>query len=55
MESVKYQLLDSMLLNELQKQSTTIEVQGEQIRSLEERLAKVEAALRGSAVTASAR
>jgi hypothetical protein len=54
-ESVKYHLLDSMLLNELQKQNATIDAQGEQIRSLEERLAKVEAALRGTAVTASAR
>jgi len=46
-ETVKYQVLDSMLLNELQKQNTTISAQKEQIRSLEERLAKVEAALEG--------
>jgi multidrug resistance efflux pump len=44
-----------MLLNELQKQNTTISAQKEQIRSLEERLAKVEAALEGTAVTASSR
>lgn len=51
-ESVKYQMLDSMLLNELQKQATRIEQQTEQnrqqaekIRSLEERLAAVEAML----------
>jgi hypothetical protein len=30
-ETVKYQLLDSMLLNELQKENTTIAVQKEQI------------------------
>jgi hypothetical protein len=35
---VKYQVLDSMLLNELQRQQT-------EIRRLEERLAKLEAAL----------
>lgn len=52
-ETVKYQLLDPMLLNELRKQNTTIAAQKEQIRSLEERLAKVEAALSGSTVTAS--
>jgi trimeric autotransporter adhesin len=51
-ETVKYQVLDSMLLNELQKQNATINAQEsamaaqqEHIRSLEERLAKVEAAL----------
>jgi hypothetical protein len=37
-----------MLLNEIQKQK-------EQIRSLEERLARVEAALSGTTVTAAAR
>jgi hypothetical protein len=37
-ETVKYQVLDSMLLNELQRQQT-------EIRRLEERLAKLEAAL----------
>jgi len=47
-ETVKYQVLDPMLLNELQKQN-------ERIRSLEERLAKVEAALAGTAVTAASR
>ena len=54
-ETVKYQLLDSMLLNELQKQNATITAQKEQIRSLEERLARVEAVLSGTAVTASSR
>jgi hypothetical protein len=61
-ETVKYQLLDSMLLNELQKQNTTIAAQKEQIRaqeqqirSLDERLGKVEAALSGTIVTASSR
>jgi hypothetical protein len=43
-ETVKYQLLDPMLLNELQKQNATITAQQEQIRSLEERLARLEAA-----------
>jgi hypothetical protein len=49
-EAVKYQLLDPMLLNELQKQHVTIAAQKEQIqsqadhiRSLEDRLARVEA------------
>ena len=48
-ETVKYQVLDSMLLNELQKQSATIAAQKEQIedqqqqiRSLAERLTKLE-------------
>ena len=54
-ETVKYQVLDSMLLNELQKQNATIAVQKEQIRSLEERLAKVEAALERTSLTASSR
>jgi hypothetical protein len=44
-----------MLLNELQKQHATITAQQEQIRSLEERLAKVEAALSGPTVTSAAR
>jgi hypothetical protein len=44
-ESVRYQLLDPMLLNELQKQHATIDAQKEQIRSLEERLARVESML----------
>jgi len=45
-ETVKYQVLNSMLLNELQKKK-------EQIRSLEERLARVEAALERSSVARS--
>jgi trimeric autotransporter adhesin len=51
-ETVKYQLLDSMLLNEVQRQQAEIrEQQAEnrdqqnQIRDLQERLAKMEAAL----------
>ena len=51
-ESVKYQVLDSMLLNELQKQAATIRLQtaenrqqAERIRSLEDRLAALEEAL----------
>jgi len=35
-ETVKYQLLDSMLLNELQKQNLTIAAQKEQIRAQEQ-------------------
>ena len=61
-ETVKYQVLDSMLLNELQKQNATItaqkvQIQGQeqQIRSLEDRLARVEAALSGTTGTASTR
>jgi len=51
-ESVRYQLLDPMLLNELQKQHATIDAQKEQIRSLEERLARVEAMLTAGATGA---
>ena len=47
-ETVKYQVLAPMLLNELKKQNTTIATQKEQIQSLEERLAKIEAALNGT-------
>jgi len=44
-QTVKYQVLDAMLLNELQKQSKTIS-------ALEDRLTKMEAALAGNAVSA---
>ena len=51
-ETVKYQVLDSMLLNEVQRQQTEFGAQKDQIRrleqqnqSLQERLAKLEAAL----------
>jgi hypothetical protein len=44
-ETVKYQVLDPMLLNEVQKQHEQILAQERQIRSLEERLARMEAAL----------
>jgi len=54
-ESVKYQRLDPMLLNELQKQHATIKAQQEQIRSLEDRLARVEAALGTGATTSASR
>jgi hypothetical protein len=46
-QTVKYQVLDAMLLNELQKQSRTIS-------ALEDRLTKLEAALAGNSVSASA-
>jgi hypothetical protein len=48
-ESVRYQLLDPMLLNELQKQHATIDAQKEKIESLEQRLARVEAMLAAGA------
>ena len=51
-ETVKYQVLGPMLLNEMQKQGSTIaaqkeqiEAQAQRIRSLEERLARIEGAL----------
>jgi hypothetical protein len=47
-ETIKYQLLTPMLLNEIKKQK-------EQIRSLEERLARVEAALGGSTIASGSR
>jgi hypothetical protein len=43
METVKYQLLDPLLLNEVQRQSATIAAQHEEIRELRERLGKLEA------------
>ncbi len=49
-QTVKYQVLDSMLLNELQKQNTMIAAQKEQIRSLEERLARLEGAFQQGAL-----
>jgi hypothetical protein len=45
-ETVKYQLLDPMLLNEVQRQNAQIVEQQNRIRSLEERLAKLEAAMK---------
>ena len=55
-ETIRYQLLTPMLLNELQKQRATITAQSAQIRSLEERLATIEAALvTGAATTAAGR
>jgi hypothetical protein len=53
-ESVKYQMLDSMLLNELQKEHQQIRDQAETIRLLEERLAALETTL-SSKVSPSAR
>jgi hypothetical protein len=59
-ETVKYQVLDSMLLNELQKQNATIAAQRDQIRDqqaqireLAERLARIEAAMGGDRVVTS--
>jgi type II secretory pathway component PulJ len=42
---VKYQMLDSMLLNELQKEHQQIREQSETIRQLQKRLAALEATL----------
>src|SRR5262245_59947059 len=44
-ESVKYQVLDSMLLNEVQRQEREIQRLEEQNKTLIERLAKLEGAL----------
>jgi hypothetical protein len=45
-ETVKYQVLDSMLLNELQKEHLQVQQQAETIQRLESRLAALEEALR---------
>jgi hypothetical protein len=44
-ETVKYQVLDSMLLNELQKEHKQVQEQGETIRLLEARIAALEKTL----------
>lgn len=44
-ESVKYQVLDSMLLNEVQRQQTRIRGLEQQLQEQQERMAKLEAAL----------
>jgi polyhydroxyalkanoate synthesis regulator phasin len=41
-ETVKYQILDSMVLNEVQRQEKTIAEQKSAITALEERLARLE-------------
>jgi hypothetical protein len=41
-ETVKYQVLDSLLLNELQRQQKQIEDQQDRIRALQERLTQIE-------------
>jgi hypothetical protein len=46
--SLKYQVLTPMLLNEVQKQAEENRQQAEQIRSLEDRLAAVEALLKAA-------
>ena len=45
-ETVKYSVIDSMLLNEWQKQNAIITEQKERIDSLKKRLAQLEAALK---------
>jgi hypothetical protein len=47
--AVRYQYLDALLLNELQKQNATITLQKEKIKSLEERLSRLESLLAGTA------
>ena len=47
-ESVKYQVLDSMLLNELQKEHLRVQQQAETIDRLDRRLVALEEALRAS-------
>jgi len=47
-ETVKYQVLDAMLLNELQKERQQVEQQAETIRVLENRLTKLELLLSGA-------
>jgi hypothetical protein len=54
-ETVKYQVLDSMLLNELQKQNATITAQNEKIQSVEERLARLESLLERTTSAADSR
>jgi hypothetical protein len=48
-ETVKYQVLDSMLLNEVQRQNAQLTAQTEEIRSLEQRLARLESQLEQTA------
>ncbi len=51
-ETVKYQVLDSMLLNEVQQQQAEIRSQSAEIRSLQERLEKIEAMITPSSQAA---
>ena len=44
-ETVKYQVLDSMLLNEVQRQQNEIQSQRSEIKGLQDRLAKMESTL----------
>ena len=50
-ETVKYQVLDSMLWNEVQRQHAEIRGLEQQLRDQEERMAKLEAALASIAGT----
>ena len=47
-ETVRYQVLPSMLLNEVQRQQREISAKKDEIRALQERLEKLEAALVGA-------
>jgi Chaperone of endosialidase len=51
-QTVQYQKLTPMLLNELQKQNEIIRQQREQVQKLESRLAAIEAMLAGKAAMA---
>lgn len=53
-ETVKYQVLDSMLLNELQKQRQQVQQQAETIKGLEARLAALEGLLSKASASAAA-
>jgi hypothetical protein len=46
---VKYQVLDSLLLNELQKQARQVQQQAETIRLLESRIAALELSSKATA------
>ena len=49
-ETIRYQLLDPLLLNELQKQHRSIEAQEAEIERLKADLARLEARLEGKAL-----
>jgi predicted ArsR family transcriptional regulator len=49
-ETVKYQVLDSMLLNEVQRQNAQLAAQKEEIRSPQQRLARLESLLEQASI-----
>jgi hypothetical protein len=48
-ETVKYQLLDSLLLNELQREARQVQQQADTIRLLESRIAALELSSKATA------